>query len=166
MMMIDDDDDWWLMIDNWWFSRRVRFRKIHYPGQVDIVCVRYRHGRMCLGWKMSLPGFDMTEARQSLVGFLGVCFFVDRDRTVQIAHAFQNVLCTVDDHDFLTTPLYYLVANRNVVSLHSFIHDTYITHILPSSYTYYSSPSQARVASLIDSFCCNVKSLIVENNSD
>ena len=48
--------------------------------------------------------------------------FIDRDRTVQIACAIQNVLCTVRVWDFLTKPNYYLVANRNVAYIHTHTH--------------------------------------------
>ena len=38
---------------------------------------------------------------------------MDRDRTVQITRAIRNVSCTVRGRDFLTKPIYDLVANRN-----------------------------------------------------
>ena len=47
------------------------------------------------------------------LGFTRI-LFIDRDRTVQIARAIENMFCTVRVRDFLTKPHYYLVANRNV----------------------------------------------------
>ena len=70
------------------------------------------------------PGLDVTDpiVRPAL-GFKRA-LFIDRDRTVQIARAIQNVFCTVRVRDFLTKPNYYLVANRNVgMHVHMYVRD-------------------------------------------